>query len=498
MLEVSQVTIIKDMDAEGKSITQIAKALSIDYKTARKYVEQEDFSIPEHPVPVTRHSILDPYKAEIQRMIDESRKWPRKQRYTAKRIFVILMERHEPFPCSYVTVSRYVSFYKTEIAGIRLLGFEELVWHEGEAQCDFGEAGFIISGRIVILKYLVLSFPYSNKPFVQLFKGETAECVCQGLMDIFARIGGVPGLIVFDNATGIGRRIGDVLTLSKLFSSFRLHFGFQARFCNPASGNEKGNVEANVGYVRRNAFVPPLRIDDGDIAAFNKDRMFSISFSLREGERHYKTGEDVGSMFEKDRASLRPIPPSAFYAASRDMRVADKYGNISINAGKHSYKLGTKYSGSSVIVDRTAWKIIVHSAEGRLIRSFDREFGEERTTTSDALTQLESLQYKAGSWPNSILREQMPSNTVRSYIDSLARKDAGESLRALCAAAHLFSYPVALDAFEQCLAGIKHPSADDVRIVARRISTYGLCEPENATGVDLSKYDVLVSGKEAL
>lgn len=146
MLEVSQVTIIKDMDAEGKSITQIAKALSIDYKTARKYVEQEDFSIPEHPVPVTRHSILDPYKAEIQRMIDESRKWPRKQRYTAKRIFVILMERHETFPCSYVTVSRYVSFYKTEIAGIRLLGFEELVWHEGEAQCDFGEAGFIISG----------------------------------------------------------------------------------------------------------------------------------------------------------------------------------------------------------------------------------------------------------------------------------------------------------------------------------------------------------------
>jgi hypothetical protein len=57
---------------------------------------------------------------------------------------------------------------------------------------------------------------------------------------------------------------------------------------------------------------------------------------------------------------------------------------------------------------------------------------------------------------------------------------------------------VALDAFEQCLAGIEHPSADDVRIVARRISTYGLCESENATGVDLSKYDVLVGGKEAL
>ena len=31
---------------------------------------------------------------------------------------------------------------------------------------------------------------------------------------------------------------------------------FSCRFCNPASGNEKGSVENKVGYTRRNLLVP--------------------------------------------------------------------------------------------------------------------------------------------------------------------------------------------------------------------------------------------------
>jgi len=31
---------------------------------------------------------------------------------------------------------------------------------------------------------------------------------------------------------------------------------FETAFCNPNSGNEKGNVENKVGYLRRNYLVP--------------------------------------------------------------------------------------------------------------------------------------------------------------------------------------------------------------------------------------------------
>jgi len=42
----------------------------------------------------------------------------------------------------------------------------------------------------------------------QVFWGETAECVCQGLRSVFESMGGVPRRAVFDNATEVGRRVG--------------------------------------------------------------------------------------------------------------------------------------------------------------------------------------------------------------------------------------------------------------------------------------------------
>src|SRR5205809_8043875 len=38
--------------------------------------------------------------------------------------------------------------------------------------------------------------------------------------------------------------------------AFRSHWGFTSEYCNPASGNEKGGVEGEVGRYRRNWLVP--------------------------------------------------------------------------------------------------------------------------------------------------------------------------------------------------------------------------------------------------
>ncbi|GGD88237.1 hypothetical protein GCM10010911_53460 [Paenibacillus nasutitermitis] len=83
-------------------------------------------------------------------------------------------------------------------------------WPPGEAQVDFGEADFYDgNGEKTMYKYLCITFPYSNAGYTQLFGGETAECVTHGLQDIFQRIGGVPSRLVFDNASGVGRRVSE-------------------------------------------------------------------------------------------------------------------------------------------------------------------------------------------------------------------------------------------------------------------------------------------------
>jgi len=40
------------------------------------------------------------------------------------------------------------------------------------------------------------------------------------------------------------------------FMAFRSHWGFQSEFCTPAEGHEKGGVEGEGGYFRRNHMVP--------------------------------------------------------------------------------------------------------------------------------------------------------------------------------------------------------------------------------------------------
>jgi hypothetical protein len=44
--------------------------------------------------------------------------------------------------------------------------------------------------------------------------------------------------------------------------AFRSHWGFKREFCNPSRGSEKGGVEGEVGYFRRNHLVPVPKAKD--------------------------------------------------------------------------------------------------------------------------------------------------------------------------------------------------------------------------------------------
>ena len=127
--------------------------------------------------------------------------------------------------------------------------FAELKWAPGSAQVDFGRARAVIAGVERVVHFLVVSFPYSNMRWVVALPGETSECVCQGLLWIFGRMGMAPGVVVFDNAVGVGHRRPDgTAARTRLFSLFCAHYGFESRFRDPYSGHGKGSVENAVGF----------------------------------------------------------------------------------------------------------------------------------------------------------------------------------------------------------------------------------------------------------
>lgn len=237
---------IRRYDRQGMPHARIARELGVDRGTVAKYAGQEDCS----PQPKRDRRFerkTDAYAALIDQMLEADRMMPRKQRHTARRIFDRLVAEYG-FDGSYSGVRRYVKEWR-ETNRESSDGYLRLEWDPGVMQVDFGVALADVAGVERTVHFLVATLPYSNMRYAVAMPGENAECLCSGLSMVFERMGGVPSVLVMDNATGAGHRDRDgEVTLTHVFASFASHHRMEVRFCNPYSGNEKGNVENAVGF----------------------------------------------------------------------------------------------------------------------------------------------------------------------------------------------------------------------------------------------------------
>ena len=490
MLTMSQINNIRDLSKMGYGITEIHNRTGKDPKTIRKYLEQDDFS-PEPPVTKTRTSIVAPYLDIITEWLEEDQKHWSKQRHTAKRIYERLKDEHG-FSGSYDSVQKFVQRIRKDI---HTKGTQELVWEPGYAQVDFGEADFYEDTDCVRRKYLTVSFPYSNDGYSQVFRGETAECVCQGLQDIFHYIGGVPLLLVFDNATGVGKRVMDKIHETELFSRFRAHYGFQIRFCNPYAGYEKGNVENKVGTTRRNLFVPVPTYHD--IEEYNRELL--DLHVIKASEEHYKKGQVISELFEEDRKHFLPLPAKLFNVCRYETYKANGYGKICLD-GKHFYSTKPENHNKKVMVGIRAHYIDILEPNGDLLVRHMRQYGDKRTDLSDCSTTLEMLSRNIGAWSNSGFRKEAPE-LIRDYIDNQSRVERKSCIRILSDLTKQYGYQAALDAMELAIKG-NSVNKSDTAILAARITGYGIDTPPE-TGPSLKIYDqtflpVNNDGKEAM
>lgn len=479
MLTMSQINHIRDLRQSGYRISEIERITGTDHKTISKYLAEDDFS-PSLPVAESRASKLDAFKPIIDEWLTEDKKHWYKQRHTAKRVYDRLVSEKD-YTGSYNLVQRYVKEKRDEQRSQR--ANQELIWEPGTAQCDFGEADFYERGIMKRKKYLVLSFPYSNDGFVQVFGGETAECVCQGLQDIFRFIGGVPPTVVFDNATGIGRRICDQIHESALFSRFRAHLHFSARFCNPRSGWEKGNVERKVGYDRSNLFVPVPSYTD--IVAYN--RCLLPSHEIKASEEHYKKGKKISRLFQSDLEALIPFQEiRPFHVVRYESLRADGYGKVCID-GKHFYSTCPEFSGKrNVLVGIGAHYVDIYTDSGDILVRHLREFGETRTDSTDYSTTVSMLLHRPGAWENSGVRQTV-SDPLREYMDKAGKVERKNCLSIMTDLTERYGFLPAVKAMDMALRDGRI-SSSDAEIIAARITGYGIDTPPS-DGPSLEEYD---------
>jgi len=156
------------------------------------------------------------------------------------------------------TVRRYVRLAKLSL-GIEMpcafIPCDPEVGHEGEV--DWGSAIAVIAGEEIRLKFFCMRSKYSGKHFVRFYPCERQQVFFDAHIHAFAFFGGVFPVLIYDNLTTAVQKVllGRNRIEQASFSSFRAYYCFEARFCNPGNGHEKGGVEGMVGYVRRNYLI---------------------------------------------------------------------------------------------------------------------------------------------------------------------------------------------------------------------------------------------------
>ena len=431
MYTMDQIHRIRELYfGQGKNLTEIAEIMGCDWRTVRKYVDKEDFS-PKAPEAETgrQRSKLSTYYSEIDAWLEEDRKAPRKQRHTAKRIYSRLKDIHSGFDASYRLVAEYVSQKKKQLNLKKEEGYIPLIHRPGEAQADFGTADFIENGkRHQGAKYLVLSFPYSNGGYLQLNYGENLECLLEGLQTIFQYMGGVPSEIWFDNTTTIVTEIirGGGREMTDRFRLFAEHYRFNPVFMNPASGNEKGNVENKVGYLRRNELVPIPRF----IKLEDKNEMLLRACDEDMDREHYDKDVFISELFKEDKQAFLPLPEKEFDTALYTSARTNKYGKFTLNGGKHEYSASPAVCEDFVQLRITSSLVIVMDANMHEIIRHRRLYGNSEQKSMEWLPYLKYIARKPRSLRNSGIYDMLPE-TMRRYMDSCNNADRGQVLKIL-------------------------------------------------------------------
>jgi transposase len=284
------------------------------------------------------HSKLQAAIPFIDQILQGDRQAPRKQRHTAHRIWARLREERPDCPVAERTVREYVHDRKLALG---LLAREVCVaqsydWGV-EAQVDWYEAYADLGGERTKLYVFALRSMASGAAFHCAFSNATQQAFLEAHELAFAWFGGVFHRLRFDNLSSAVKKIlrGQRRQETSRFIAFRSHWRFAAEFCTPGEGHEKGGIESEAGYFRRNHWVPvPQALDLVDL-----NRQLAVA--CRQDEQRTISGrsQTVGAAQLVERPHLLPLASEGMDLALTSFPTVNGLGCAQVRTNFYSVPL---------------------------------------------------------------------------------------------------------------------------------------------------------------
>jgi transposase len=411
------------------TIQGVARKLKVHRRLVREAIAA---AVPkEKPGAPRARPRLGPLEGFIDAMLDADEKAPRKQRHTAHRIYTRLRQEHPELPIAEPTVRRYVRLRKRALG---LLARETFVpqsypWGS-EAQVDWYEADADLAGERLTLQVFTIRSMASGAAFHRAYLRATQQAFLDGHQHAFHYFGGICHRLRYDNLTSAVQRIlrGHRREETARFIAFRSHWRFEAEFCTPAEGHEKGGVENEVGTFRRNHWVPVPQARD--LAELNAQ----LLAACRADEARILAGrtETVGAAMRIEDRFLLPLGQEDFDLAEVSFPTVTTLGSVKVRTNTYSAPVaaGTRVEAKLMAATLEIW----HG--GSCIARHERLYGryQERLDLEHYLAVLERKPgAMAGSKPLAQWRAQgrWPASFDQLWDALMERQGASAGTKAM-------------------------------------------------------------------
>ena len=345
------------------TVRGVARKFGVHRREVRQAIKS---AVPPERKPSVRPCpTLDPLKPFIEAILVADKTAPRKQRHTAHRIWVRLCEERQECPVAESTVRVYVRKRKWALglAGQETYVPQDYGWGE-EAQVDWYEAYALLGGERVKVQVFAMRSMKSGGAFHRAYLHATQQAFFEAHERAFAYFGGVFRLLRYDNLASAVTKVfrGHTREEHTRFIEFRSHWQFRAEFCNAGQPQEKGGVEGEGGYFRRNHLAPVP--EAGDLEALN--RKLYADCIADESRQIGGRPALVGAMMVEERGHLQPLPLEGFDLAETRSGLVDARGCVKTHLNWYSTPLrpGTKASvralPSSIQVWHGGKQVAVH------------------------------------------------------------------------------------------------------------------------------------------
>src|SRR5437899_3339689 len=207
----------------------------------------------------------------------------------------------------------------------------------GEGQVDWYDAVVDFDGEREAVHFFSMRSMASGGAFHVAYPHATQQAFLEGHEEAFHYFGGVFRRLRYDNLKSAVRKIlrGYQREETERLIAFRSHWGFEAEFCNPGRGNEKGGVEGEVGYFRRNYLVPVPPVKN--LAELNE----YLRGCCRQSEQRQIAGKEhmVGEAMRLEREHPLPLAAEGFELAETSFPTVDGKGCVRVRTNCYSVPL---------------------------------------------------------------------------------------------------------------------------------------------------------------